>query len=201
MKKNTIPVLLLVTLSLALVFVLVFSTAKNTKATEPTATPDFPTLAVQSNTPLPTSTPDPCSPANIPAEVARVHVLMREFDDASLLAQNTLLQDVVPLVQDMQRIRRSAEDLVVPSCVADLKQYELAHMNTMIELFTTALAFYNAYGPNGDQNTLDQLTAPLLDHARVSLQQYADEYAQLMGLTPVPVITPQSESPALTPTP
>ncbi len=185
MKKNGFLVVVVIILSLILVLTLVLGNGGFTKVELPTATVFVPT-----NTPLPTSTPDSCDPANIPTQVARVHLLMREFDDTSLLAQTTLLQaSTVNLVQDLQRIKRSAEDQVVPPCLTNLKQYELVYMNSMIEVFTTALAFLNAYGPNGDQKALDSLTGPLLSQAWTSLQQYGTEYAKLLGLTPVPATT------------
>jgi hypothetical protein len=57
---------------------------------------------------------------------------MREFDDASLLASNTPLDQFNPTIANLQRIRRDAEDLRVPACLTTLKQYQLAHMNTVI---------------------------------------------------------------------
>ena len=185
MKKNAFLIVIIIILSLILVLSLVLGVGGIPKAISPTVTVFIPT-----NTALPTFTPDPCSPENVSAQVARVHLLMREFDDTSLLAQTTLLQaSTVGLVQDLQRIKRIAEDQVVPACIADLKQYELVYMNSMIELFTTALAFLNAYGPNGDQKALDSLTGPLVQQALFNLQQYGNEYARLQGFTPVPIST------------
>ena len=199
MKKNAFLIVIVVVLSLILVLSLVFGVGGIPRTASPTATIFVPTNTVVV---LPTSTPDPCAPENIPAQVARVHLLMREFDDTSLLAQTTLLQSsTVGLVQDLQRIKRVAEDQVVPSCIADLKQYELVYMNSMIELFTTALAFLNAYGPNGDQKALDSLTGPLVQQALYNLQQYGNEYARLQGFTPVPspTLSPTDGTPAPSP--
>lgn len=187
MKKNTTLIVIIIVLSLVIIASLVFGSGGNpgSKSELPTATIFIPT-----NTSLPTSTPDSCSPENIKVQVDRVHLLMREFDDTSLLIQTTLLQSsTVSLVQDLQRIKRSAEDQVVPPCLSDLKKYELAFMNSMLETFTTALAFLNAYGPNGDQAALDSLTQPLVAQALTYLQQYGNEYARLLGFTPVPVST------------
>jgi hypothetical protein len=185
MKKNAVLIIIIIILSLILVLSLVLGAGGIPKIIAPTAV-----VVVSTNTALPTFTPDPCAPENIRAQVARVHLLMREFDDTSLLAQTTLLQSsTVGLVQDLQRIKRIAEDQVVPSCLADLKQYGLVYMNSMIELFTTALAFLNAYGPNGDQKALDSLTGPLVQKALYNLQQYGNEYARLQGFTPMPLPT------------
>ena len=187
MKKNIAWIVTVIILSSMLVFSLVFGSASGMFKASPSATA---TVFIPTDTASPTFTPDPCDPANVPAQVARVHLLMREFDDTSLLAQTTLLQaSTVGLVQDLQRIKRVAEDQVVPSCIADLKQYELVYMGSMIDLFTTALSFLNAYGPHGDQKALDSLTGPLVQKALFNLQQYGNEYARLQGFTPMPVST------------
>jgi hypothetical protein len=199
MNKNAALIIVIIVLSLILVLSLVFGAGGIPRNTvSPT---DTEAVIIPTNTGAPTSTPDSCAPENIKVQVDRVHLLMREFDDTSLLVQTTLLQaSTVPLVQDLQKIKRSAEDQVVPSCLEDLKEYELTYMNSMLELFTTALAFLNAYGPNGDQNALDSLTGPLVVQATYNLQQYANEYSRLLGLTPVPVNTLPPNATA-TPTP
>ncbi len=185
MKRNVVLIVLIIILSLILVLSLVLGAGGIPKAVSPTAA-----IFIATDTASPTFTPDPCSSENVPAQVARVHLLMREFDDTSLLAQTTLLQSsTVGLVQDLQRIKRIAEDQVVPSCIADLKRYELVYMDSMLDLFTTALAFLNAYGPNGDQKALDSLTGPLVTQALYNLQQYGNEYARLLGFTPMPTPT------------
>src|SRR3990170_3668238 len=73
-------------------------------------------------TAMPTPTPiDPCASENLPAEVQAMHRRMREFDDAFALAANTT-RDLLPgSVGELQRIRRDAEDLRVPSCLVSLK--------------------------------------------------------------------------------
>lgn len=197
MKKNPTLIVIIIFLSLALVLSVVYGATGIPKAaSSPTVTVVIPT-----NTSPPTTTPDVCSPENIKVQVERVHLLMREFDDTSLLVQTTLLQaSTVSLVQDLQKIKRTAEDQQVPACLNDLKEYELAFMNSMLETFTAALAFLNAYGPNGDQAALDALIQPLVTQALVHLQQYGNEYARLLGLTPVPVSTLSPEG-TFTPSP
>lgn len=197
MKKNPTLIVIIIFLSLALVLSVVYGATGIPKAaSSPTVTVVIPT-----NTSPPTTTPDVCSPENVKVQVERVHLLMREFDDTSLLVQTTLLQaSTVALVQDLQKIKRTAEDQQVPACLNDLKEYELAFMNSMLETFTAALAFLNAYGPNGDQAALDALIQPLVTQALVHLQQYGNEYARLLGLTPVPVSTLSPEG-TFTPSP
>src|SRR4051812_323521 len=60
-----------------------------------------------------TLTPNPCAPENVKAEAQKVHHLMREFDDASILASNTARTAISAPIAGLQRIRRDAEDLEV----------------------------------------------------------------------------------------
>lgn len=133
--------------------------------------------------PMPTDTPDLCSSGSLPGEVGKVHKHMREFDDASLLAANTPRDQLTLVISDMQRIHREAEDQVVPPCLANLKQVQLVHMKTVIE---TLITFLNG----SNQEILGQG----IDLARQQHNQYALEYARLLGLTVVvlPTNTPDA---------
>ena len=137
---------------------------------------------------VPSSTPDPCAPEQIEAEVQKVHGHMREFDDASILASNLPLQELSAPIANLQRIRREAEDEQIPSCLTNLKKYQIAHMNTVIG---TLVAFLGG----ADQQTLEQSIAT----AREQHDQYTLELARLLGLTVVPataISTPaETESP------
>jgi len=158
---------------------------------EPVATPTLvPTATV-------TSTPDPCSQENITVEIQAVHRLMREFDDASALSANTSREQLKPIIADLQRIRRDAEDQKVPVCLKAFKELQLVHMNTFIQ---TLIAFMGG----SDQETVNQgigLSRQLHD-------QYMIEMARLQGviipptLIPIPTIgTPGATSEAEVPTP
>jgi hypothetical protein len=155
------------------------ATATPTPTRTPPATPIIP--------PTLTSTPDPCAPANLPAQIASVHDLMREFDDGSLLAQNTPLQSLSPLVSDLQRIRREAEDQVVPACLTDLKEYQLAHMNVVLQTFLLFLS-------TGQNAEAAEISA-LIEQARQLHGQYDAELSRLMGWTPMPTVTPGTPGP------
>src|SRR5215510_12559802 len=84
------------------------------------ATPAAPLTATapptQTETVIPTitSTADPCAPGQIEAQVQKVQRHMREFDDASTLASRTPRAQISSSIADLQRIRREAEDEVVP---------------------------------------------------------------------------------------
>lgn len=196
MRKDLPMILIVVIISLVLILSLVFGAANLTATTLPT---DLPTTDLPTNTVFPTSTQDVCTPGNISAQVDRVHALTREFDDTFGLAQSLNLESVVPLVQDMQRIKRSAEDLAVPPCLQKLKEYQLLYMNSGIEVFTAVLSVTNA-NPNMNQNTLNQITVPLLENVLGAAKLYLDEQAKLMGWTPIPIPTLEG-SVTVTPTP
>jgi len=103
---------------------------------------------------------------------------MREFDDAAFLASNTPRAQLPEVISNMQDIRRAAEDQVVPSCLANLKQLQVAHMDTTIN---TLIAFLGG----ADQTALSQGT----ELARQQHNQYALEYARLLGLTVIAPVT------------
>jgi len=117
---------------------------------------------------------------------------MREFDDASLLASNTPVSQLSPSISDLQRIRRDAEDQSVPTCLTNLKQIQLAHMNTVIN---TLLGFLSGT----DQETFNQGIAL----ARLQYDQYTYELANLLGLTVVvpPTLEILDGTPGVTATP
>ena len=112
------------------------------------------------------------------AEAEKVHKFMREFDDASLLASNTPVEQLNPSIADLQRIRRNAEDQPVPSCLTTIKQYQLAHMNTVINTMLYMLSFQ---GTDAEAEVLNQGIAL----ARQQHDQYVLELAKVLGLTVV----------------
>jgi len=136
-----------------------------------------------------TSTPDLCGSAFLPGEVDKAHKWMREFDDATLLGTNTPRDQLPPVISDMQRIRRAAEDQIVPPCLANLKSLQLAHMNTVINTLVSFLS-------GASQDVLNQGA----ELAREQHNAYAVEYARLLGLT---VVVPPTSTPgvSLTDTP
>lgn len=133
---------------------------------------------------LATSTPDLCSEANLPDEVAKVNKLMREFDDYSALASNTPQQQLVVIIPELQRILRDAEDQVVPACLAGLKELQINHMSVVVQ---TLIAFMGS----SDVNLVNEG----INKARELHAQYDIEMARLLGITltvstPVPTGTP-----------
>jgi len=139
------------------------------------------------STPNPSQTPDPCAKENLPGQVKKVNDIMREFDDSSLLAANATKDQLQPAIADLQRIRREAEDLSVPSCLSALSQLQLAHMNTVI---TTMIAFMGG----ADQASLNKG----IGLARQQHDAYTLELSRLLGLT---MVAPSASPTAVTPNP
>jgi hypothetical protein len=132
----------------------------------------------------PTISPDedPCAAQNLPAAVQPVNDLMREFEDASQLASNLPAQQLPEVISNLQRIRRDAEDVQIPACLATLKTHQLNHMNLMIQ---TLLAFVGG----ADQEALTSG----LELARNEHDLYSLEIVRLLGITLAPITaTPPS---------
>ena len=109
---------------------------------------------------------------------------MREFEDASQLASNLPAQELPEIISNLQRIRRSAEDIQIPACLATLKTHQLNHMNLMIQ---TLLAFVG--GANQEE------LANGLERARNEHGLYALEIVRLLGVTLAPITATPRPSP------
>lgn len=135
----------------------------------------------QGNTPDISSTPDPCIKENLPAQIQKLDDLTRQFDDASAIVSNMLSSITADQlgsdIATLQSIRRGAEDQNVPSCLTNLKDLQLAHMNTVIDTLLLILG-------HGDKNVINQGVA----QSNQLSQQYVIEKARLLGiLTIIPV--------------
>ncbi len=133
-------------------------------------------------------TPDFCSPANIKLIARQVNDLTTQFDDESSLAATVPQSQLSPHIQNLQAIRRAAQEQNVPSCLAQLKALQIAQMNTVI---ATMLGFLGGSDPNAVNQGIGI--------ARQQHDQYVLELARLLNVTPT-IITPPPTEPA-TPTP
>lgn len=115
---------------------------------------------------------------------------MREFDDASILASNMPREQLSGPIAELQRIRREAEDEMVPGCLLTLKTHQVEHMNSVID---TLVGFMGGT----DQQTLEQGIAT----ARQQHDDYTLELARILGLTVVPATVPVISTPEETATP
>ena len=131
-------------------------------------------------TPSASATPDLCEPEAIKGEIEKVNRLMREFDDAALLAQNTRRDELRPAIAELQRVRRDAEDQAVPPCLSDLKKYQITYMNLVIATLTVLMGA-------SDVQAVQQTLNEGINRARQLHDQYTLEIARLLGITLVPV--------------
>lgn len=160
------------------------------------ATPETQYIVVTATPPPATNTPDPCASENIEAEVQKIHAYMREFDDASTLAGSIMqgvskgqmsMSELNNAIPNLQRIRRDAENQQTPTCLANMKTFQISHMNAVLNSLNAFLA--------GNQEAFDQSVVA----ARNQHDQYALELARLLGITVEPassIIAPtQTPSP------
>jgi len=137
-----------------------------------------------------TMTPDLCASENIKAEVDKVHRHMREFDDASKLAASIPREQLSTPISNLQKIRRDAEDELIPPCLEKLKDYEILHMNSVIN---TLIAFLSINDPlavdcvDVAQNTEEEVICQSIAIARQQHDQYILELAKILEL---PIVTP-----------
>jgi hypothetical protein len=171
-------------------------------------TPESNPTATATDTAMPTltititMTPDLCASENIKAEVDKVQKHMREFDDAAILASNVPQGQLSDSIAELQRIRREADDELVPACLNNLKTFQINHMNLVID---SLLAFMRASDLLAfdcidiESNTEEEAFCQNLATARQQHDQYILELARILG---IPIITPGATLAASkTPTP
>jgi hypothetical protein len=137
------------------------------------------------------STSDPCSTENVKDAVTKVNDLMRQFDDYSLVAQNTPQAQLTQVIPPIQKVLRDAEDQKVPACLENLKKFQLGHMNAVIQTLLVLLA-----NPQPNKNAVAAIQAGIAQ-ARDLHHQYDIEYARLLGITLV--APPTNTTPSGTP--
>ena len=142
----------------------------------------------------PTATMDLCAPDHIKDAAQAVNRLMRAFDDTAQIASNTSREQLTAPISGLQSVRRQTEDLLVPDCLTNLKNFQLAHMNAVI---ITLVSFVGG----ADSTALNKYIAL----ARTQREAYDVELERLLGvtLTPAPTMEPLPTQlpPTLTVTP
>ena len=127
-----------------------------------------------------TPDPDPCSSQNLPATVQEINDIMGGFDSVVDRISGLGARELPSTISELQRIRRSAEDLSIPPCLTTLKTHQLNYMNLVIQ---TLLVFVGG----GDQQTLNTG----LEIAQAEHERYSLELVRLLGITLAPVtVTP-----------
>jgi hypothetical protein len=160
-----------------------------------TPVPSLTPTTLPTETPTPTFTPDPCGQGNIDAEIQKVHRLMRQFDDAATLSSYLTRDQLKPTIEEMQRIRRAAEDLTVPICLKSMRELQVSHMNTFIQ---TLLVFMGG----ADQEAVNQgivLSRQLHD---LYMAEMAKQQGVILPFTPTAMPSPEvTRNPKATPVP
>lgn len=109
---------------------------------------------------------------------------MREFEDASQLDGDVPAQQLSEVISNLQRIRRDAEDVKIPDCLATLKTHQLNHMNLMIQTLLALLGGSDGEALNNG-----------LDLARKEHDRYSLEIVRLLGIPLAPLTaTPVASS-------
>jgi uncharacterized protein YraI len=88
----------------------------------------------------PSSTPDPCSKENLPAEVKTISRTMAEFDELSFLAQSTPKEQLAVVILEMHKVRNTAVDMDVPTCLDEVKGVEVSFMDGVILTMSNFMA-------------------------------------------------------------
>jgi len=196
MKKS-----ILLIFSAALILTMLVSGCGSTVVT-PESVPAATNTAIPTLTITITMTPDLCAPKNIRAEVDKVHKHMREFDDAARLAASIAREQLSVPTADLQKIRRAAEDEPVPPCLSTLKDFQIKHMNSVID---TLIAFMGINDPlaldcvDVVENTQEAGICQNIASARQQHDQYTLELARILE---IPIVTaPANVTPSKTPTP
>jgi hypothetical protein len=185
MKKELLPFVLFM-----LLFAIVLSgcggnvpaTATSVEASTAVPTQEAVSTAAASGT------ADLCVSPQIEAEAQKVQKHMREFDDASALASSVPQAQLSDSIAELQRIRREADDEVIPPCLTDLKTYQISHMNSVIN---TLLAFMRSKDPLSidcadiQSNTEEEVVCQNIAFARQQHDQYLVELARILGITVV----------------
>ena len=192
MKKNHSITIGIIIFSIIIIIGLIFSVLNMGTYLAPilpTTTP------ADTSTPSPTNTPDPCSQESLQILVPIFNRNSRAFDDLSVIAQNTPREQLVPVISQLQEIRRAAEDHAVPSCMSQAKEYQLAYMNTFID---TLLKLYSSI-----TTKLTEADVKLINQGMGLAIQYHDQYtietARLLGITlPAPTAVQATLTPLIT---
>ena len=198
MKKS-----ILLILSITLISMMFLSGCGGTVVT-PESIPTLTDTAMPTLTITITTTPDLCASENIKAEVDKVHRHMREFDDAARLASNVPQGQLSDSVAELQRIRREADDELVPACLNNLKTFQINHMNLVIDSLlafmggTDLLAFDCV---EIESNTEEDAFCQNIASAGQQHDQYLLELARILGITPITATPGAVSAPLETPTP
>jgi hypothetical protein len=95
-------------------------------STEPEVQPPDSTLVAMDNI-------DPCGDELLETTATPLTSLMEIFDDGADIAANSPHEQLAEPIANLQALRREAEDLEVPICLAKLKTAQIDYMNSVID--------------------------------------------------------------------
>ena len=157
MKKNRLVGIIIGVFTVVVILVLIVSFALNAAAPGLTSP-----IATGTSRSAFTDTPDPCTPQNLQVSVPDLDKLTRQFDDSIQIAQNTPGDQLVPIITDLQAVRRSSQDFTAPGCLENLQQLQLRYMNTYI---ATLLTLYNNYSDMATAKSAIATAEPIMARA------------------------------------
>ncbi len=132
---------------------------------------------------------NPCAPEMLGGTMKPLQGLMRAFDDGTELAYHMPRPQVSEEIAQLQDYRREVADLDIPSCLLELKEAQVAYMDSVIN---NLLAFLG--GASGD------VTVSGLETSAKIRDQYEHIVVDLLGITSTPrpthltMIQPRSHS-------
>lgn len=109
------------------------------------------TLTESEHTPLPptpTPTPDPCSPENIISEVEDLQAIVNSFQDGTIIANNTDVNQIIFPLMRLQEIQTEIRKIKVPDCLETLKNTSLEYTSSVINYL---LIFMNIRDPESEE--------------------------------------------------
>ncbi|NLF52758.1 MAG: hypothetical protein GX577_16650 [Leptolinea sp.] len=161
-----------------------------------TAQPVFVIPTSGSHTPTPTLEADPCTSIETrKPEIEKIAGIMGEFDDTSYLVQSIPdTNDLVPVILELQRVRREAINNKPPACLKSLKDAQVDFMSGVI---ITSISMLSS-GKARTSEEKDRYTAEVEDRlkrTRLFREAFEKELADQLGLkyitaTPAPTLTP-----------
>jgi hypothetical protein len=83
---------------------------------------------------------DTCSREHLDAYMVELEEVGNRFDEVERAAHDTPRSDVLPMIEQMQEIRREADDIHPPECARSAHEQWLAAMDSIIEGYLAFLA-------------------------------------------------------------
>ncbi len=170
----------------------------------PTNQPVFVIPTKAQVTPTPTVEVDPCASIETKKpEIEKIASIMGEFDDTSYLVQSVPnTDDLIPVILELQRVRREAINNKPPGCLKPLKDAQVDFMSGVIVTSISMLSSGKARTAEEKQRYSTEIE-DRLKRTRLFREVFEKELADQLGLkyitaTPAPTLTPTIVPPTST---